>query len=260
MSRKRQGVLFDPQREGRAPLSTLTYDYPSGYVVPMHYHNVDQLVFASRGVMTVRTDEGAWVVPTNRAVWIPAKVAHTIAMSGAVAMRTLYLRPRLARFLPRGCCVMSVSPLLRELILQACTFGRLKRSTARHRNLVAVILDELEALPTLPLQLPNPTDERAMKIVRMLAESPGERRRIDGMCRTAGISKRTLERLFQEEVGMSFGKWRQQLRLMHAVRLLAEGEKVTYVALEAGYNTPSAFISMFRKALGTTPAQYFRNE
>ena len=259
MSKKRQGVFFDAQGRGRAPLTTLTYDYPPGYVVPLHYHNVDQLVFASRGVMTVRTDDGSWVVPTNRAVWIPAKVPHSIVMSGAVAMRTLYLRPRLAPFLPRGCCVVSVSPLLRELILCACTLGKLKQNVAHHHHLVAVILDELETLPTVPLQLPNPSDERAVKVVRMLTDDPGERRSVDEMCRSVGMSKRTLERLFQEEVGMAFGKWRQQLRLMYAVRLLAEGEKVTYAALEAGYSTPSAFISMFRKALGTTPAQYFRN-
>lgn len=238
---------------------TLTYDYPAGYVVPLHYHNVDQLVYACRGVMTVRTAEGSWIVPTNRAVWIPAKVSHTIAMSGEVAMRTLYLRARLAHTLPRGCCVVSVSPLLRELILRACAMGKSKRSVARQRHLTAIILDELETLPTEPLQLPNPSDERAMKIVRRLSENPGERRPIAALCRSAGIGKRTLERLFQEEIGMTFGKWRQQLRLMHAVRLLAEGEKVTYAALEAGYNTPSAFIEMFKKALGTTPAQYFRN-
>src|SRR5689334_1458700 len=119
MSKKRQSIIFDLQRDRSARLTTLSYDYAPGYAVPLHCHNVDQLVYASRGVMTVRTEDGSWVVPTHRAVWIPAKVPHSITMSGAVAMRTLYLRPKLSRHLPRQCCVVSVSPLLRELILQA---------------------------------------------------------------------------------------------------------------------------------------------
>lgn len=258
MSQKRQSVFSDPQPNGRAPLSTLSYDYPPQYEVPLHYHNVDQLVYASRGVMTVHSEDGMWVVPPHRAVWIPAKVPHSISMSGAVAMRTLYLRPKISKHLPRACCVVSVSPLLRELVLHACALRKLSDRVARHRHLMAIILDELETLPTVSLQLPNPSDQRAMKIVAMLIKDPGPRRSIHSLCKMAGLSKRTLERIFQQEVGMSFGRWRQQLRLMHAMRLLAEGAKVTYVAMEAGYSTPSSFIAMFRKALGTTPSAYFR--
>jgi len=257
MSQKRQSAIFERLGDKRSPITTLTHDYPAGNVIPPHFHNVDQLVYASRGVMTVKTAEGSWVVPTQRAVWIPAKVPHTITMSGRVAMRTLYLHPRLAKNLVRGCCVVSVSPLLRELILQACAVGALKMNVKRHRHLIEIILDELETIATVPLQLPNPSDARAMRVVEMLMTNPGDRRPLARMCRTVGTSKRTMERLFQEEVGMTIGRWRQQLRLMHAMRLLAEGEKVTYAALEAGYSTPSAFIAMFRKTLGKTPREYF---
>ena len=260
MSQTRQGSLFDPRRDKGAKLTTLSYDYPAGYVVPQHYHNVDQLVYASRGVMTVRTAEGSWVVPTRRAVWIPAKVPHTIAMSGAVSMRTLYLRPALAQHLPRQCCVVSVTPLLGELILHACSLGSLKARVLRHRHLIDVILDELTAVPRVPLQLRNPTDPRAARVAEMLSVNPAEQRPVSHLCKIVGCSARTLERLFQHEVGMPFAKWRQQLRLMHAMRLLAEGNKVTYAALEAGYSTPSAFIAMFRKTLGKTPTQYFQND
>jgi len=257
---KRQAVFFEPRRDKASPLTTLSYDYPAGYIVPMHYHNVDQLVYASGGVMTVRTEDGSWVVPTRRAVWIPAKVPHTITMSGAVSMRTLYLRPALARHLPRQCCVVGISPLLGQLIAHACSLGSLKANVPRDRHLTEVILDELKTVPRVGLQLPNPTDPRAVRIAEMLMANPGERRPVRYLCRAAGCSARTLERLFQEEVGMTFAKWRQQLRLMHAMHLLAEGNKVTYAALEAGYNTPSAFIAMFKKTLGKTPSQYFRND
>ena len=117
--------------------------------------------------MTVRTSDGAWVVPTHRAVWIPATVPHTITMSGTVAMRTLYLRP-LGRALPRDCCVVSVSRRLKELILHACTFTGLKKSIRAQRHLIDVILDQLQAIPVLPLQLPNPSDPRALRIAEVL--------------------------------------------------------------------------------------------
>jgi AraC-like DNA-binding protein len=179
-------------------------------------------------------------------------------MSGKVAMRSLYLQPRLAKALPRDCCVVNVSPLLKELILRACTFAALKNSTKFERHLIDIIIDQLEAIQVVPLQLRNPSDPRALRIAEMLLADPSDRRPLTRFCRVAGASKRTVERLFPEDVGMTFGKWRQQVRLMQAMRLLADGATVTYAALEAGYSTPSAFISMFRKTLGTTPTLYFR--
>jgi len=226
----------------------------------LHFHDRDQLVYASRGVMTVRTGDGTWVVPTHRAVWIPATVPHTITMSGAVAVRTLYLKPQVARTLPRGCCVVQVSALLKELILHACTLGALDRTIKQQAHLIHVIVNQLEAIQVVPLQLPNPSDPRALRVAKVLLDDPSDRRTLTGLCKAAGASKRTVERLFQEDIGMTFGKWRQQLRLMQAMRLLAEGAKVTYAAMESGYSTPSAFISMFRKTLGTTPTSYFKTD
>jgi AraC-like DNA-binding protein/quercetin dioxygenase-like cupin family protein len=257
MSKKRQTAIFDSSGNHHSQITTLTHDYPAGHVVPSHFHDRDQLVYASRGVMTIRTSNGAWVVPTHRAVWIPAEVPHTITMSGKVAMRTLYLKPRLAKTLPRNCCVVNVSSLLKELILQACTFATLKKTVPRQVHLIDVIIDQLERVPMVPLQLPNPSDPRALRIAAALLADPSDRRPLKQICKLVGASKRTVERLFQQEVGMTFGKWRQQLRLMQAMRLLAEGAKVTHAALESGYSTSSAFICMFRKALGTTPTSYF---
>jgi AraC-like DNA-binding protein len=110
----------------------------------------------------------------------------------------------------------------------------------------------------VPLQLPHLSDPRAVRVAEILVRDPGDARTLAQLCRVAGASKRSIERLFQKESGMTFGKWRQQLRLMQGMRFLAEGAKVTHAALESGYNTPSAFIAMFRKVLGTTPTSYFR--
>lgn len=257
MSQKRRDSNFDPSGDRQSPITTLARDYPAGHVIPSHFHDRDQLVYASRGVMTVRTSFGAWVVPTHRAVWIPAGILHTITMSGRVAMRTLYFRPRLAKKMPRGCCVVNVSPLLKELILHACTLASLKKTIHLQAHLIAVVIDQLEAIQMVPLRLPNPADPRALRVAAVLLADPSDARPLALLCKAAGASKRTVERLFQEDVGMSFGKWRQQLRLMQAMRFLAEGVKVTHAALEAGYSTPSAFIHMFRKSLSTTPARFF---
>jgi AraC-like DNA-binding protein len=152
---------------------------------------------------------------------------------------------------------VNVSPLLRELILHACGFVELTRKNKRQAHLIDVILDQFEAIQVIPLQLPVPSDARALRIAQIFSSDPSEKRPLTELCKGAGASKRTVERLFQENLGMCFGKWRQQVRLMQAMRLLAEGAKVTYAALESGYSTPSAFISMFRKALGTTPTRVF---
>jgi len=214
-------------------------------------------VYACRGVMTVRTSEGAWVVPAQRAVWIPARIPHSIVMSGAVSMRTIYFRARLVQRLPRTCCVVNVAPVLEELILHACTYPRLNRRSKVQSRLVAVIVDQLGMVRAVPLQLPSPSDPRATRVAEALQRDPSEQRSLEAVCKKAGASKRTIERLFQQETHLSLGKWRQQLRLLRSVQLLAAGAKITHAALESGYSTPSAFIAMFRKALGTTPRQYF---
>jgi AraC-like ligand binding domain len=144
MSQKRQLGIFDRLGGLKSAITTLTHDYPTSHVVPLHFHDRDQLVYASRGVMTVRTPNGTWVVPPHRAVWIPAQIPHTITMSGLVAMRTLYLKPGLAEALPRDCCVINVSNLLKELILHACTVRSLKKSVKWQMHLLAVILHQLE--------------------------------------------------------------------------------------------------------------------
>jgi len=257
MSQKRQTAIFDRVPGAAYEIVTLTQDYPRGHIVPLHFHDRDQLVYASRGVMTVCTAVGAWVVPTHRAVWIPAKVAHSITMSGLVAMRTLYFKPRLAKGLPRDCCVVNVSPLLKELILHACEFRGLKKKAISERHMLEVIVDQLREIQVVPLQLPQPGEPRAQHLAELLTADPSDRRPLPELCRKVGASKRTLERIFQKDVGMTLGNWQQQLRLMQAMRVLAEGAKVTHAALEVGYSTPSAFIAMFKKALGTTPSAYF---
>ena len=256
MSQKRQPVIECPKQT--SAVTTLTYEFVHGHVIPAHFHHEDQLVYACRGVMTVRTGSGIWVVPPQRAVWIPARTPHGIRMSGAVSMRTLYLRPGMVRVLPRTCCVLNVPALLQELIIHVCTMGKLSRKSKSQAHLIEVLIDQLEIVRTVALQLPSPTDVRAARVAAMLRRNLGHAS-LQAVCRHAGASKRTIERIFLQETKLSVGKWRQQLRLLRSLELLAAGEKISYAALEAGYSTPSAFVAMFRKALGTTPRRYFEN-
>jgi AraC-like DNA-binding protein/quercetin dioxygenase-like cupin family protein len=257
MSQKCQSLLLDRRGRQTAQVATLAYDFAGEHVIPQHFHPEDQLIFGSRGVMTVRTKQGIWVVPPLRAVWIPAGTPHSVAILGPVSMRTLYFAPGLVKTATTKCFVMNVSPLLRELILHACKFPKLKKQEPAHRRVIEMILDQLEAIHSIPLQLPHPSDPRAMRIVQALLVEPGKQKTLAALCADCGASKRTIERLFIAETKMTFSQWRRQLRLLHAMQLLASGEKVTGAAWDAGYRSTSAFIVMFRRQLGQTPTRYF---
>lgn len=208
--------------------------------------------------MTVRTARGLWVVPSHRAVWMPAGMEHEIETSGFVAMRTLYLDTTLSDSFPTQCVVVSVSPLLRELVLHACGIGVLSGANAEQARLIAVLVDQMRVLPTVPFQLPLPSDPRAQRAARAILTAPGDEHSIDEICRQAGASRRTLERLFFAETGMTTGLWRQQARVLRGLQLLGAGHNVTSVALDVGYSGTSAFVAMFKKAIGTTPGAYAR--
>jgi AraC-like DNA-binding protein len=255
MTKKRHWYFDDSRYQVRTQTVS---EFPDGHVIRTHSHLWHQLVYASQGVMTVRTPEGAWVVPTHRGVWVPAGTRHSVLMSGAVSMRSIYLAPRLSRSLPRSCRVLGVPPLMRELILRIVELKSLKAGVPEHSHLVSVVLDHLHVMKADAVHLPMPRDRRARKIAALLNDEPAEARTLAGLAKIAGGSKRTIERLFKSETGMGFGKWRQQMRLGHALRMLAAGDAVTTVALEVGYDSTSAFISAFRLTFGQTPGQYFR--
>ena len=188
---------------------------------------------------------------------MPAGIKHEIEMVCAVSVRTLYLRPDLSASFPQHCHVIEVSPLLRELILYTIGIGMLDRSVPAQRRLIGVIVDQLNVVQASSLKLTMPSDPRALRVADTLRERPGDTTSLAHLSKHAGASKRTIERLFQLETEMSFGKWRQQLRLLHALKLLASGESVTAVAFEVGYESTSAFIAAFKTMLGKTPARYY---
>jgi AraC-like DNA-binding protein/quercetin dioxygenase-like cupin family protein len=243
---------------GRGQVRVLAWEYAAGEVLPAHAHDWHQFVFATSGVMTIHTPGDSWVVPTNRAVWVPAFAEHSIVMSGKVAMRTLYVSPRLRDSLWTECRVVHVPPLLRELLLHTVALGGLDRRVLRHRPVLELLLDQIADLPSAPLRVPMVRDSRARAIAQHLLSKPEDSRTLEQLAHRSGGSKRTIERAFRIDTGMTFGRWRQHVRLVHALRLLAAGESVTRVALYVGYGSLSAFVRSFREAFGATPGRYYR--
>ena len=242
----------------RIRAGTRVEEYPHGHLIKPHSHPWHQLTYASQGVITVRTPAGSWVVPTHRGVWVTAGTRHSVQMSGAVLLRALYFAPSVSASLPENCCVLAISPLMRELILQVFERKGLTWRRPEDAHLAAVLVDQLRSMHADAVQLPLPRDARAKRIVSLLQRAPSDRRPLVELSKLAGGSKRTVERLFKRETGLGFGRWRQQFRLGHALRLLAAGEAVTNVALDVGYESPSAFIAAFRRTFGQPPGQYYR--
>jgi AraC-like DNA-binding protein len=239
------------------PIAAMAKDYPDGWVNQWHSHRRAQLVYASSGVMTIRTPHGIWIVPPDRALWIPPAVDHEIAMAGPVTMRTLYIEPNTVHGLPDICAVVAVSGLLRELILRAVEMPLLYDERGADGRVAGLIFDELRALPALPLHLPSPHDSRLQRLCAAVQRSPADDRTLETWGSEVGASARTLARLFRRETGLTFGRWRAQARLLAALARLGAGEKVTTVALDLGYDSPSAFAALFRRHFGVPPSRYF---
>ncbi|HEX5794592.1 MAG TPA: helix-turn-helix transcriptional regulator [Geminicoccaceae bacterium] len=237
-----------------ARVRAYAFDYPKGHQIAPHRHDWAQLIYARAGVMTVATAAGAWVVPPQRAVWVPAGTEHAIHCETPLSMRALFLASGLRRALPPACSVVNVSPLLRALILA----GVEAPGAPRRRHLLAsLLIEEIRAARVAPLHLPEPEDPRLKRIASAIAAEPGDPRTLAAWSREVGASVRTLSRRFLAETGMTFREWQRQARLLAALVRLAQRESVTVVALDLGYDSPSAFIHAFRRALGTTPRRYF---
>lgn len=234
--------------------------HPSGATVLPHQAGWDQLLYASSGVMRAEVGAAVHLVPPHRALWLPDGTGARVQMRGRVAVRTLYLRnpghPAGQQPSPSGVRTVDVAPLLRELILHAVRSCPLERARPDHRRIVEMIADQLAAAPQTPLQLPLPHDRRALRLARALLADPARTEPLDRLAAGVGASRRTLERLFLAETGLTFGQWRARLRLLRAVEELAAGRTVTAVASAVGYATPSAFTAMFRAQLGVPPRRY----
>lgn len=235
---------------------SLAETYRAGGRVPRHEHPWGQLAYAAGGVMHILTPGAAWIAPPTRAVWLPPHLPHEIAMQGETALRTLYIDPVTAAPLPGTAMVLEVAPLLRELILHILGIGMLGPGRPEHERLAGLLIDLLLQARAQDLSLPLPRDRRALALAERIQADPANREDLAALASVTGASLRTLQRLFPAETGLSLDAWRQKARLIHAVALLSEGGSVTTTAFDCGYDSPSAFITAFRRQFGVTPGRY----
>ena len=239
-------------------LVTRKADHEAGFYAPYHSHGWGQLLFIADGLIQVSAKgEGYWVVPPQRAVWIPAFIEHDARTIHPVKMRNVYISPEAAKDLPDHCQVVTVTPLLRELMLAMVEMETLYDEDGAEGRLVSVFLDQLVTTPEAPLYLPQPASSGLQKVALTLREDPADQRSMEEWAHELGLSARTLARRFRSETGMTFGQWRQQARLLEALTRIAQGDQVSVISQDLGYESQSAFITMFRKALGKTPGRYF---
>jgi len=215
----------------------------------------DQLLYAASGAMTVSIPTGSWIIPRHRALWIPGNEPATVVNRSRVGVRSLYLASPL-RALPGTARGITVSRFCRELLLHTVRCCPLDLDDAVHSALLTVLVDQLRAMPDAPLWLPRPTDPRAVAFAQ--AAEANTTADTGELARQVGASRRTLERVFAAQTGLSLGAWRRRAHILGSLDCLAAGETVTRAAQSSGYTTSSAYVAAFKRELGITPRQFVR--
>jgi len=230
-------------------------DYSHGYRLPRHSHRRGQLLYGATGVMQVSTQQGNWVVPPQRAVWIPAQVPHEVLMLG-VSTRSVYIEPTTITLLGDSCQVISVSPLMRQLLIEAVEMPLEYDETGRDGTLISLLLHELTRATHLPLHVPLPKDPRLLALCVAFLQQPDVHQSPGRWAEHLHLSLRTFSRLFRQHTGLSFVQWRQRACVVQALARLASEDTITRIALDFGYESPAAFSTMFRRVLGQSPSTY----
>jgi AraC-like DNA-binding protein len=247
---------FSPDDVPRAVVAVGVDMATKGMEMAVHEHRKDELVLTLRGIVRCEADQGVWIVPPRCAVWIPANVPHSVSVAGNVEVYVLFVEPDAAPALPRQCCTLSISPLLERLLLHVTQVRLLYDVDGADGRIATVLLDQLSVAPVEKLNFPMPVDAKLRRIAAAMMADPSDRATIDDWGRRMAVAPRTLTRTLKRETGMSFGRWRQQLHILIALQRLDQGASVQAVALDLGYEGASAFVTMFRKALGKPPARY----
>lgn len=233
--------------------------------VDWHSHVRGQFFYVEEGIITTQTEHGSYLLPPHRAGWMPPGFMHTVSVAGPSRAWGVFIAPDAAAGLPDRPCVVGVNDLFRAVIKRAASWpinldGTGPEPEPEKERIFAVLLDELRRAPVESFYLPMPSDRRLRRVAMAMFERPDDTRGIDEWASWAGMSTRTLTRLFRQETQCSVAQWRQQARLTRALERLATGEAVSIVADALGYATPSAFVAMFRKAFGDSPGRYLARQ
>src|ERR1700761_1964189 len=227
-----------------------------GYDTGFHRHRKAQCVMAVSGVLTCEAEGGIWIVPPQAAVWVPPGVEHRIPLAGSVEGYNAFIEPAAARGLPCACCTIAATPLLRELLVRTAQYPADVPEGGMESRVASLLLEEIAIAEVGGMHLPMPKDERLRAVFRSIVESPADRGTLVAWAKRHAMSERTFSRLVVAETGMSFGRWRQQLGIILAIQRMAEGASVRQGARALGFESVGSFVTMFRKALGTSPGRY----
>jgi AraC-like DNA-binding protein/quercetin dioxygenase-like cupin family protein len=242
------------------PIAAMSKPFKDGFEIAPHRHSRDQFLYSVTGLMRVRTEAEAWIVPPDRAVYLPARVEHSISIRGLVTMSTLYIVPGAREGLPSTPTVLEVSTLLRELILGLIGEPLIYDEHGRGGALAELIFDEIARSRHLPLVIPMPRDPRLLRVCNAILADPASRHTLDDWADGAGASVRTLARLFEEELCVGFTAWRQRVRFHNALEAIVAGEPIALVAERNGYRSASAFSAAFRNVMGQSPSSLRSDE
>jgi AraC-like DNA-binding protein len=246
---------IDPDRAKRDVF--VLGDHHRPLETPWHSHARAQLIHVSRGVLTVRTKDGLWMVPPQRAVWILPGTQHKIASKKNFWLTTLYAKLGIDA-IPEKSSVVSIDRLTDELLIAAAHFGPGYPLGGPEERLIKVLLERLPQLPVSSLYLQEPRDQKLKRITDALIATPARPETLAELSAKAHLTERTAARLFVRETGLTFGQWRQQLRVLTALEELGAGASVTAAALNVGYQDVSSFITAFKRIVGDTPSKCFR--
>ncbi|QND44516.1 AraC family transcriptional regulator (plasmid) [Rhizobium lusitanum] len=244
--------LIDPDRTER-PIFVLS-DRHDGVRVPWHVHRRLQLIHVSAGVLTVLTRKARFVIPPQRAVWVGPGVEHRIMGRSPFWLTTCYIEPGLVAA-PDTSRVVAVDRLTDELLIAASEFGGDYPFEGPAARLIQVLLDRVPDLKTTDMSLPEPSDVRLRRITDRLIAEPCCNDTLALLAAGAALTERTAARLFVKDTGLTFGQWRQSLKLQSALEYLGTGASVTQAAFEVGYADVSSFIAAFKLLFGKTPSQ-----
>ncbi|WP_236079167.1 AraC family transcriptional regulator [Paraburkholderia nemoris] len=222
----------------------------------LHKHRKGQLILALRGAVTCRVPQAIWLVPPQHAVWIPGATSHSCSATVNADTYFLFIEPNAAA-MPDKCCTLSITPLVRELIRYLADLEPAYLTNEPTGRVITVLLEHLASATIEKLHLPTSDNPKIRQISDALIADPSDRTTLRQWSEKLATSERSLARLVENSTGLTFGRWRRQLHLMIALSQLAEGHSVQNVAGNLGYESVNAFITMFTKALGKSPTQYF---
>jgi len=238
------------------PILPIRRDFPSYIKVTKHSHPWGQLVFLAGGALQVETSSGVYVVPAHQGLWLPPNVEHQVWCYHGAVDRSLHIEPALCEALPKEVFTFNVDGLLKALILEVCQWPKDYLVTAQKMRLIEVLLDQLGSADDSKLFIKNISDKRLLPIVQALTNDPANGLTLEQWANHVGASSRTLNRLFNVQVGCGFSLWKQKLRMIKSIEMLDAGMRSSDISDQLGYESSSAFIKAFRRHMGCSPKRY----